>query len=349
MRPWLFRWNPGSGSALEFLGDLSVPAYFFMIVVGFLVAVSLVIRLARFNGKRVIDILDLTLWVFGAGLVGSRLGHVFFNAPFETFKETWKVDVSGIGHVLCQWAGYAHNTVGPSGPPVEWNLGMYYLLHPHMVAAVWNGGVVFYGGVLLALPVGYWFCKRRGLNYWLAGDLGMPALLAGLAFGRGGCLMAGCCHGKPATGIFEPMGLVFHSSQVAGPLQGLPLHPTQMYESVAALAMLAVLTVMSRFKEYRGQLFVMGLGMYAVWRFINEWFRGDAARGVYLQDVFPLGISTSQIIAIVMVIVAIVLHYQIRDKTPVPFVAEPGDDDAAEDAVDAPVVPAGPDVVPEGA
>lgn len=345
MRPWLFRWHPDPGSLLGALGDLSIPAYFFMIVVGFLIATSLVIRQARWHGQRVIDVLDLTLWTFGAGLVGSRLGHVFFNAPFTTFKETWAVDTTGLGHVLCQWAGHAHSN---GVTPVEWNLGEYYLLHPHMVAAVWNGGVVFYGGVLLALPVAYWFCRRRGMNYWLAGDLAMPVLLAGLAFGRGGCLMAGCCHGRPVHGFAEPLGLTFHSSQVAGPLQGLPLHPTQLYESVAAVGIMAFLMWFRERKQYRGQIFVLGLGMYAVWRFINEWFRGDAARGVYLEDVIPHGISTSQIIAIVMVAAAIALHFYLRDRTPPVFVEEPGDEtrEETEDLAPASV----PDsAVPEGA
>ena len=66
--------------------------------------------------------------------------------------------------------------------------------------AIWKGGLVFYGGVLAAVPVGIWYVKRHGLPVWKTADIMAPSVAIGQVFGRLGCFFAGCCYGAPCSG-----------------------------------------------------------------------------------------------------------------------------------------------------
>src|SRR5512142_3122666 len=92
-----------------------------------------------------------------------------------------------------------------------------------------RSGGVFYGGLLLAVLVAFWYMRRHALPLWPTFDVFAPGIALGHAVGRLGCLMAGCCYGRPtnlAWGITftDP----FTGSYVGTPL-GVALHPTQIY------------------------------------------------------------------------------------------------------------------------
>src|SRR5579859_3443467 len=115
MHPFLLRTDP-----LPLLGRMDVPSYFLMEMVAFLVATSLVIREARRAGIRVIDGLDLALVCLIAGLVGARLGHVFFESPWVDKPVEAAADWEhGWQHILCRWAGDAPRHQIKQ----DWNLG----------------------------------------------------------------------------------------------------------------------------------------------------------------------------------------------------------------------------------
>ena len=270
---------------------LDVPSYFTMVMIAFLVGTSLVVREARREGVKVVDVLDLSLVCLVAGLVGARLGHVFFESPWIDDIVVQKQDATGWQHILCRWTGDAvkHQVSQP------WNLGRYYLLHPQMVLAVWNGGVVFYGGLLLGLPCAWWFCKRRGLHYWRTADLVAPILAAGLSFGRIGCLLAGCCYGLPAKGAFASLGISIDGDSP------VPIWPTQLFECLAAMAIAYGLFRMRRVRRFDGQVFIALLVLYGIWRPINESLRGDG------QRIFHFGLSTSQWISAGILVAAFAL------------------------------------------
>ena len=150
MRPLFFEWD-----AIPVLGDLDVPSYFLMLTIGFLVGSSVLVREARRGGGKVVDYLDLSLIVLITGLIGSRLAHVFMEAPWIELPVPAQSN-EGWGHYFCRAAGESHAVRR------DWNLGRYYFLHPQMVAAVWNGGIVYYGGLMLGIPAGLWFgCQSR--------------------------------------------------------------------------------------------------------------------------------------------------------------------------------------------
>lgn len=169
--------------------------------------------------------------------------------------------------------------------------------NPLDVFAIWKGGLVFYGGLLAAVPVGIWYVKKHGLPVWQTADIMAPSVSLGHVFGRLGCFFAGCCYGAPCSG---PAGITFSDPHSLAPL-GVSLYPTQLMESGGELIIFGLLLALRRYKRFDGQIFGLYLLLYAVLRFVIEFFRGDVARGVYFGGL----ISTSQIIAILIAVAAL--------------------------------------------
>lgn len=182
---------------------------------------------------------------------------------------------------------------------VDWS---YYSQNPREMFSLLQSGGVFYGGLLGALPVAWWYARRYGLPGWWTADVLAPGVILGQAIGRLGCFAAGCCHGRPAT---VPWAVTFkdtYAERAVGTPLHTPLHPTQLYESAMALVIFAVILWVARRKRFHGQVVLAYVLLYAVGRFVIEYFRGDASRGV----VFGV-LSTSQLLAIVMVIAALLM------------------------------------------
>lgn len=104
-------------------------------------------------------------------------------------------------------------------------------------------------------------------------DIFMPALIATQAVFRVGCLAAGCCHGKPAWGL--PWAIIVDDPDTATLYRGIPVHPTQAYQIIANLAVLAVLLALRNRPHWQGKLLWVYLALYGVGRFVVEIFRGD--------------------------------------------------------------------------
>lgn len=171
----------------------------------------------------------------------------------------------------------------------------YFRANPRELLSLVRAGGVFYGGFLLALAVGLWYVRRHRLPVWEVGDAFAPGIALGHAIGRIGCLMAGCCYGRPTT---LPWAITFTdplaAANVGTPLD-VPLHPTQLYEAAGELAILAVLlTSERRWRPAPGRLFWLYVFLYALVRFVVEFYRGDP-RGTAVA-----GLSTSQFIALLL-------------------------------------------------
>ena len=158
-----------------------------------------------------------------------------------------------------------------------------------------RSGGVFYGGLIAAVVVCIYQLRKHRLPLWTSGDLFAPGIALGYMVGRLGCLMAGCCYGKPtdvawAITFTDPAA----NFNVGTPLN-VPLHPTQLYESAAGLVIL-VRCWCSRSgpAPFPGRTFWSFVFLYAVLRFVIEFFRGDD-RGL----VFDM-LSTSQFISVVL-------------------------------------------------
>ena len=104
-----------------------------------------------------------------------------------------------------------------------------FIAHPLKIFALWEGGLVFQGGVILAFLVAVYYIRRHGLPWRATLDaLGLGTPL-GQFFGRLGCFMAGCCWGSPAD---LPWSVVFSNPDTLCPLRE-PLHPAQLYEAAS--------------------------------------------------------------------------------------------------------------------
>jgi phosphatidylglycerol:prolipoprotein diacylglycerol transferase len=180
---------------------------------------------------------------------------------------------------------------------VEWP---FYSRNPRELLSLFQSGGVFYGGLVGAIPVAFWYARRHQLDGWKTADVLAPGVAVGQAIGRMGCFMAGCCYGKPTS---VPWAVtftdVFANRNVGTPLD-TPLHPTQIYESLACFLILGILLWMAPRKRFHGQVVLAYVVLYAVARFVVEMFRGDAIRGF----VFGGRLSTSQFIALLMVAAA---------------------------------------------
>jgi phosphatidylglycerol:prolipoprotein diacylglycerol transferase len=190
---------------------------------------------------------------------------------------------------------------------IDWE---HYSLDP--VSLLRSGGV-FYGGLVAAVITSLWFFRKHKLGVWQMTDIMAPSVALGHAVGRLGCFSAGCCFGKPTS---LPWGVTFsnpYAQQIAGVPLGVSLHPTQLYEAGAEALIFLVLLLLAKWKRFDGQIFWSYVALYAMARFVIEFFRGDN-RGF----VFDGSLSTSQFIGIIMLVAAIlslaVLRRRARPK-----------------------------------
>jgi phosphatidylglycerol:prolipoprotein diacylglycerol transferase len=161
-----------------------------------------------------------------------------------------------------------------------------------------RSGGVWYGGFLGGLAGGIFLMRRYRLPFWMTADAFVPGIAIGQSIGRQGCFAAGCCWGKPTTlpwGVeFTPLG-----HEVTGVPLGVHLHPTQLYESFAMLALFFFLIWLHRRKRFSGQVLLSYAVLYGLIRFIIEFFRDDP-RGDVAGLTTLLHLSTSQIISLLV-------------------------------------------------
>jgi len=283
-------------TGLKWLDPIDLPAYFTMLLFGFAISIYL---LRRWAGRQGIDqalMTDLGLYIIIMGVVGGRILHVFADGKFmdyvnvciEPSKVEWDVSKTAcptIGGTWDQAAGVCR--------PAAANCWAW--------AQLWNGGFVFYGGLVLAVAFGIWFIRRHRLPLLPLLDAGGWAVPFGLFWGRIGCFLGGCCFGErtdlpwgvsfppysPASDLHHHMGWIASRNEWS-----LPVHPTQLYEALFALALsAAILWWLGPRRRYQGQLFLAFVGGYAVFRFLVEFIRSDERGGIG-------SLSTSQIISL---------------------------------------------------
>jgi phosphatidylglycerol---prolipoprotein diacylglyceryl transferase len=185
---------------------------------------------------------------------------------------------------------------------VEWER---YLDRPLDIFKLWEGGLVFYGGLLGGIAMVWYYVRRQGWSMAAISDLYMPSLALGHAIGRLGCLMAGCCYGRPVDG--DPWWALHfpHLEKTLAP-GGIGLYPTQLMESFFELLIFFLLVYIRRGKKFSGQIFLTYLLVYAFARSFLEIFRGDSVRGF----VIPGWLSTSQFISLMVMIVGVYLYWR---------------------------------------
>ena len=189
---------------------------------------------------------------------------------------------------------------------------------------VHEGGLVFYGGFILAFTAECIYAKwpsvrrllglkektsadgaepRKNISLLALLDVLGPAMALAHAFGRISCFMQGCCFGKPAPQGF-PFAVCFppgsgaayrYPSLLPGTSGSVPVYPVQLFESAGNILMCVILLLLLRKRKYVGTIGGVYLILYGVMRFLIEFMRGDHTDSI-------LGLTPSQFIAVAIAI-----------------------------------------------
>lgn len=179
----------------------------------------------------------------------------------------------------------------------EWS---YFLQQPLAIFKLWEGGLVFYGGLMAGVSISVWKIRKAGLPLWKVADLLAPGIALAHGVGRIGCFLNGCCYGE-----------VSYSWGFAIPFlgDGIPRVPVQLIEAAGLLALAWWLRKFARAQERiststkvegGGAVFFRYLLFYAMGRFGLEFIRADD-RGPQLFEV----LSISQFISVGLAVWAV--------------------------------------------
>jgi phosphatidylglycerol:prolipoprotein diacylglycerol transferase len=273
---------------LPVIGKVEFPAYMTMLIIGLALATWLARREEDRAGKNGDRIVDMALVAVVFGVLGARLLSVLADGHFHDFvnlctnpKLVPAIDAKvGICQTdaQCGFSYLCNQETHSCYPPRDCLAALKF----------WQGGLAYYGGLLLAAPAGLWYAKKKQLGVARMADLCSPVIAFGLFFGRMGCFLNGCCYGKETD---LPWGVDFPT--VPGHAH---VHPTQLYEAIGCLGIFAFLYWVVRPRKRRhGDVFAALLVLYGLLRFLLEFLRDDE-RGAFL------GISTSQWIGIPLVL-----------------------------------------------
>lgn len=179
----------------------------------------------------------------------------------------------------------------------------YLREHGDLLKDLLFNGMVFYGGLFGFLAAVQIYLKKYRLDTARFWDYIAPCLPLFHAFGRIGCFCSGCCYGFES----EKLGLVFAHS-IGGPTDR-PFFPLQLVGSAGELCLFAAVLLFERKRRGQGKAVPFYLAVYAVGRFIYEFFRGDEIRGIYA------GLSLSQWISLAL-LATLLFRYIIRRRKP---------------------------------
>lgn len=238
------------------IGPLAVYSWGFMLAVAIIVGIWGIGNLFAKEGYDKEKVLDMTLIMVIAGLLGGRIAFILFFA----------------------WADF--------------------VVHPLMFFAYRSGGLVWYGaftGGFLAFLI---YIYKSGLKFWPVADMFAPYLALGYAIVRIGCFMWGCCYGKVTS---SPLGVVFPG------VDNLTRYPTQLFSSALNFILFGLLITYFPKRKFSGQVFLLYLIGYSIYRFSIEFLR--------FNEILYWGLSLAQYISIGLFIVAAILYIQRHSHT----------------------------------
>lgn len=269
---------------------LPIRGYGLMVLCGVIAGILLAMHRAQQVGLPPDTILSLAFSFLLCGIIGARLFYVV-----EYWDTRFKSD---------DWRETAIN-----------------------VLKFTEGGLVVYGAFIGATVAVVWFVWRRGLPLLAMADLLAPSLLIGLAFGRIGCFLNGCCYGGecelPWAVTFPRDSLPYMEQYESGrfgdpatldpqtlPTRSLPVHPAQLYSAIDAGLLCWLLWSYYPFRRSDGEVTALMLTVHSVSRFLLEAIRIDESA------VFGTGLSISQNISIVFFVMALVGWFFLLRQSP---------------------------------
>jgi phosphatidylglycerol:prolipoprotein diacylglycerol transferase len=170
------------------------------------------------------------------------------------------------------------------------------------------GGLVVFG----SLPTAFWaawrFARRRGLSLLELADCVVPGMLVGLAIGRVGCFLNGCCYGGPCDlpwGVRFPAGTGPAGHYPAPDGGSIPLHPAQLYAAIDAAILAALAVVFTPLFRRDGEVFALVLTLHPISRILLEMIRVDE------PPALGTPLSISQLVSLALLAVAAALWWWI--------------------------------------
>lgn len=280
------------------LGGMPIRGYGVMVLVGASGGIGLAAWRARRMGLDPEVIVSVCFWMIVAGIVCARLFYVI---------QYWETDFR-------------------ADRPLE---------SLKLIANFTHGGLVIYGAILGGAGACLWYVFRHQLPALAIGDLIMPGLAFGIAVGRIGCFMHGCCYGgvcdRPWAVTFPAhsppyehqvfsgqlpevaasdrgLGVTNRRDAVPLPPRSLPVHPTQLYSAIHAAALALVLWSFYPFRRRDGQVVALMMLLYPIGRFLLEMVRTDE------PGRFGTSLTISQWISLMIFIGGIALWTYLRAR-----------------------------------
>ncbi len=217
------------------LGPLSVRTYGLLLAVSFLVGIILALRRSRARGLDQNKMINMSLLIMLAGIVGAR-----------------------IMYVIPHWNEFSANPLDIVSPfQSSGSIGLT--------------GLTMYGGFIAAVLVSILYLRVNRLSVWKACDAFAPSIALGIGISRVGCFMNGCCFGLPTE---SALGVVFPAFSAAGSFYpDVALHPAQLYNAVLGFGLFGLLLWLDRKPRFDGFIFAVLLISEPVTRFFVDLFR----------------------------------------------------------------------------
>ena len=213
------------------------------------------------------------LMAFIGGL--CALAYVFFR--LERFQVEFTAFM--IMFIFCMIGGVIGSKLLFAFTQIGWLMDNFSVRNLFLLVP--QSGFVFYGGLFGVIAALHIYTRKDAVLRKRIFRMAAPAFPLFHAFGRIGCFLTGCCYGRK---LAEPVGFM-----------GIRMEriPVQLMESVFEMVLFVVLVILDKKKE-NCDLLSIYLASYALFRFIDEFMRGDEARGIYL------GISLAQWISLLI-------------------------------------------------
>jgi len=177
----------------------------------------------------------------------------------------------------------------------------FYLSNPFEIIAIWNGGLSFHGGVIGAAIAGFYFTKKKKVDFYEIADIAVIPVALGLALGRLGNFTNGELYGR-ITDV--PWSFKFPDAE------GFR-HPSQIYASFKNLLIFFTLWTIKDKKLPKGFMFWLFVVMYSALRFTVEFFREPDPQLGFIIGWLTMG----QILSIIMFVIGIFFIIRVYKKS----------------------------------
>ena len=258
------------------IGSFELHSYGVALAAAFAFAVLIAVKRGKSAGYDFSQIYDLSIVIIVSSLIGSRFAYVVLH--FEEFRgRMWDI-IS----------------------PIQSN------------GQIGIAGMVQLGGVVFAIIAFVIYARIKKMNLGKIADVLVPSLAIGIAIGRIGCFLNGCCFGElcdlPWAVKFPPGSFAHYAYHDAA------VHPTQLYAVIYALIIFAILIKFDKTKPFNGFTFALFMILYGIARYINEslrYYEGSEA-GMVLLNIFNINFTFSQIISISLFLTGIIIIFFLK-------------------------------------